>query len=116
MGNLSNEHIPTETTRAEVRSLSAFGITQIDVAAFLDIDVKTLRKHYRRELDTALTSSTFKVANALYKNAVEENNVSAQVFWLKTKGGWKEAKDEPESQDKTININIVNPHANDQPN
>lgn len=94
MANLKNEHIPTEKTRAEVKSLSAFGITQEKVADYLDIALKTLRKHYRRELDTALVSANFKVAQYLYKNAVDNENVSAQIFWLKTKGGWKEEKDE----------------------
>ena len=112
MGNLKNEHIPNEITRSEIKALLAFGITQIEVALYMDMDVKTLRKHYRRELDTALTSANFKVAGALYNNAVNENNVSAQMFWLKTKGGWKEDKEET-SELRPININIVNPHAND---
>lgn len=115
MGNLKNEHIPDEKTRAEISALLAFGITQIDTAAYMGMDVKTLRKHYRKELDTALTSANFKIANALYKNAVDNENVSAQIFWLKTKGGWKEPKDDVEQESsKPITINIVNPHNADQ--
>lgn len=92
MGELNNEHKPTEVTREQIKSLLAFGITQEDVAAYIGIDPKTLRKHYREEIDKALTSANFKVAGALYKNAVDENNIQAQIFWLKTKGGFKETK------------------------
>tara|TARA_R100000687_G_scaffold35786_1_gene29156 strand:- start:114 stop:374 length:261 start_codon:yes stop_codon:yes gene_type:complete len=34
--------------------------------------------------------ATAHVSGALYRNAME-GNVSAQIFWLKAQGGWREA-------------------------
>jgi hypothetical protein len=43
-----------------------------------------------------------KVADALFKNAVNKNNVLAQIFYLKARGGWVESQ--PEVEQQTINI------------
>ena len=45
------EYEPTAEQRALVESASAIGITQADVAEQLKIDEKTLRKHFREELN-----------------------------------------------------------------
>jgi hypothetical protein len=46
------EHIPTVQNRNKVRLLLAMGHTQAKVAAALDVDPKTLRKHYSPELQS----------------------------------------------------------------
>ena len=43
--------MPTADQRSLVESAAAFGITQADIAEQLDIQEKTLRKHFRRELN-----------------------------------------------------------------
>jgi predicted transcriptional regulator len=48
---------PTADQRALVEIASAFGITQAEIANQLKIDEKTLRKHFREELN----SGKFKV-------------------------------------------------------
>lgn len=83
-------HEPTETTRAEVSALAQFGITEADTARYIGIDPKTLRKHYRDELDKAHIKANVKVANALYRQAVDKGNVSAQIFWLKARANWSD--------------------------
>jgi hypothetical protein len=50
---------------------------------------KTLRKHFREELDIGKIQANAKVAGALYQSALD-GNVKAQTFWLKTVGGWQE--------------------------
>jgi predicted transcriptional regulator len=42
---------PTTSDRALVENASAFGIEQREIATQLGIDEKTLRKHFREELD-----------------------------------------------------------------
>jgi hypothetical protein len=56
------------------------------------IDAKTLRKHYREELDTGHIKATAKVAESLFRKATGEGaqSVTAAIFWLKTRGGWRE--------------------------
>lgn len=86
-------HSPSEETRAEVRALSGFGITQDDIARYLDIDPKTLRKHYRDELDTGTTHANAEVARSLHKQATEGGNVAAAIFWMKARAGWREKQE-----------------------
>jgi len=53
---------------------------------------KTLRLHYRAELDTACSKANAKVAGALYKKAIGDGSqsVSAAIFWLKTRAKWRD--------------------------
>jgi hypothetical protein len=73
--------------------MAAYGVPELDVARVLGIDPKTLRKHYRDELDTGHIKATAKVAEFLFKKATTEGTqaVTAAIFWLKTRGGWREA-------------------------
>jgi DNA-binding NarL/FixJ family response regulator len=52
------EYVPTADQRALVENAAAFGITQADIAEQLGIQEKTLRKHFRRELNGANSRST----------------------------------------------------------
>jgi hypothetical protein len=58
----------------------------------IGIDAKTLRKHYRQELDHGHTKANAKVAENLYRKATGEGReaVIAAIFWLKTRARWKE--------------------------
>ena len=73
--------------------MSGFGIPQEEIATFLDIDPKTLRKHFRVELDRGGTEATAKVAQSLFRMATEGNNVAAAIFWMKARAGWREKQD-----------------------
>ena len=82
-------HVPTDKTRAEVAALTSFGNTQAQICSYLDIDDKTLAKYYRRELDTAVTQANAQVAKRLFNKAVAQDDLSAQIFWLKTRARWR---------------------------
>lgn len=82
-------HNPTESSRAQVEALSGYGVRHDEIALYLEIDPKTLRKHYRDQLDKGHIKANVGVARALHKNATE-GNVTAQIFWMKTRCGWKE--------------------------
>jgi hypothetical protein len=84
---------PTPESRRHVMTMAGFGIRQDEIATMLEIDKKTLHKHFRRELDTGMIQANVRVAQALYTNAVTHNNVAAQIWWTKTRMGWKEAQD-----------------------
>lgn len=81
---------PTEEQRRTVRAMSGFGIPQDDIATFLEIEPKTLRKHFRRELDRGMVEATAKVAQSLFQMATTGNNVAAAIFWMKARAGWRE--------------------------
>jgi len=96
---ISKPHEPTEWTRAEVCALTSFGNTQEDIANYLDIHVNTLLKYYRDELDNSVIRANAKVAAKLFKKATEGDDLSAMIFWLKTRARWREK----ENDDKNFN-------------
>lgn len=81
---------PGAEQRRTVRAMAGFGVPQEEIARFLDIDAKTLRKHFRAELDRGSTEATTKVAQSLFRMATEGNNVAAAIFWMKARAGWSE--------------------------
>jgi hypothetical protein len=80
---------PTDEQRRHVLSMTGLGITQEDIATMLQIDHKTLYKYFRRELDTGAIEANMRVAQSLYTNATKHMNVGAQIWWTKTRMGWK---------------------------
>ena len=83
---------PTDKERAQVRTLTAMGIPHTDIAIVLQVSTPTLRRHFRRELDSGAIEANAKVAAALYRAATADRpSVVAQIFWLKVRAGWREA-------------------------
>src|SRR6478735_7043407 len=83
-------HKPDPAQRRQVEALAAYGIPEADISGVVDIDPKTLRKYYRDELDLGATKANAQVAGFLF-SAAKNGNVTAQIFWLKTRASWKEA-------------------------
>ena len=79
-----------------VAALSGFGIPQEGICQLVKdsngkpISRETLNKYFREDLDRGTHEANTKVAGALFKAAVEQNNVGAMIFWLKTRARWKE--------------------------
>jgi hypothetical protein len=89
---MSRPHSPSEKDRKQVDAMAAYGVPETDIARVLGIDAKTLRKHYRDELDTAHVRANTAVAQSLFKKATSDGpqSVTAAIFWLKTRAGWKD--------------------------
>jgi len=86
-------HKPDPASRRQVEAMAAYGIPEIDIARVVGVDPKTLRKHYRDELDMGETKANAQVAGFLF-NSARSGNVTAQIFWLKTRARWKETPTE----------------------
>lgn len=107
------EYQPTDADRQTVIQMARVGIVQEDIAKCIGTDgiaPKTLRKHFRKELDTAALHANSEVANSLYRQAVGKHGVirinadgsqemieapvppvpSAGIWWSKARMGWKE--------------------------
>jgi|KBSMisStaDraftv2_1062788.scaffolds.fasta_scaffold212045_2 hypothetical protein len=82
-------HRPDPAQRRQVEALAAYGIPEADISGVVGIDPKTLRKHYRDELDLGETKANAQVAGFLF-SAAKNGNVTAQIFWLKTRAKWRE--------------------------
>lgn len=85
-------HEPTKATRDTVQLHAMVGTPQEDIARVLGIDAKTLRKHYRDELDLSLAKANAKIGGALFNKAIS-GDTTAQIFWLKTRAGLKERQE-----------------------
>jgi hypothetical protein len=81
---------PTEQQRRTAESLAGCGTPQEDIARLMDIDPKTLRKHFRRELDCGAAKANAQVANTVFKMATSGKCPAASIFWVKTRNGWRE--------------------------
>jgi hypothetical protein len=85
-------HKPDPFHRRQVEAMAGYGVPELSIARVVGIDPKTLRKHYREELDTGQIKATAKVAESLFRKATGDGSqsVTAAIFWLKTRGGWRE--------------------------
>lgn len=90
--------LATDAMREKVRSRAAKGHRQEDIATFIGCDAKTLRKHFRRELDLGMAEANGEIAESLFASA-KAGNVAAQIFLAKTRLNWREcgAADHPVS-------------------
>lgn len=81
---------PTDEQRRLVKVMSGFGIPQQDIASQIGVDAKTLRKHFREELDRGMTEANMRVAQSLFNMATTGGSVAAAIFWMKARAGWRE--------------------------
>jgi len=85
----------TDAVRERVRYLAGVGVRQEDIAKIIGCDPKTLRKRLRDELDRGVAEANATISGHLFA-AAKSGNISAQIFWLKTRANWREGKrDEP---------------------
>ena len=87
-------HRPNLKTRQQVQAWAAVGATQTFMAKQLGISDPTLREHYRTELDSGVCDANATVASKLYELAIG-GNVTACIFWLKTRARWRMTDDNP---------------------
>ena len=83
------EHIPTDEQRRLVESTSGLGLPHEQIAMLVDIDDKTLRKHYRRELDVGKAKANSQIAKTLYQKATAGDTTSL-IWWTKAQMRWSE--------------------------
>jgi hypothetical protein len=86
----------TDAVRERVRHLAGIGLRQDDIAKIIACSSKTLRKRCRDDLDRGVAEANATVSGYLFA-AAKAGNVTAQIFWLKTRAHWQEktAPDHP---------------------
>lgn len=85
-------HEPTKATRDLVQLHTMVGTPQETIASIIGIDPKTLRKHYREELDLAKARANATIGGALF-NKAKSGDTAAMIFWMKSQAGWREKQD-----------------------
>ena len=81
---------PTVDQRRVVEAMTGFGTPEQDIAQSLRIAAKTLRKHFRQELDLGATKANATVAQSAFKMAISGQYPAMTMFWLKCRAGWRE--------------------------
>ncbi len=104
-----NEFKPTDDQRKTITYLAIAGITQDEMAGCIGIDKKTLARHFRSELDTGKNQVTGRAIGKLV-GLIDEGNLGAICFYLKTKCGWKETAitEHLPAQGQTMRDAIIN--------
>lgn len=82
-------HEPTEEKRKLVETSSGFGLPHEQIATLVGIDDKTLRKHYRAELDLGKARANRQIAGKLFQKATSGDTTSL-IWWTKTQMKWSE--------------------------
>jgi hypothetical protein len=112
------QHEPTDENRKLVRSLAAVGTKYEDIALKLKISSDTLVKYYKPELDDGRIDANAAIAQSLFQ-AAKTGNTSAQMFWLKTRAGWKETMQHEvtgaNGSNLGITVEFVKPKPKDEP-
>lgn len=78
-----------------VQGMAAVGVPEDDIAKVLSVAPKTLRKHYRSELELAHIEANAKVSGSLFSIATSRDAegkplpgaVAAGIWWEKTRQG-----------------------------
>jgi hypothetical protein len=82
---------PTSVNRQTVKTLAALGVPQEHIARQVGLrSPKTLRRHFRRELDDGAAEANAKVAQTAYQMATSGKYPWATAFWLKARAGWND--------------------------
>ena len=88
--------VPTKEQRDNVEALAGHGVPPEDICRLvinprtgLPIDDKTLRRHFRSELDSGYVKANDKVVQSLYAQA-SGGNVTAAIWWTKARMGGSE--------------------------
>jgi len=90
---------PDENMRAMVEMWVASGIKYEDICSLIPrgdgepIKIGTLLKCFKQELARGIAKANGKVAVKLFQAAMD-GNITAQIFWLKTRAKWREADTE----------------------
>jgi hypothetical protein len=77
---------PTAEQKRLVKVLSRYGIGQEDIATEVGLlSPKTLRKHFRKELDLGRIGADIKVGKTLYQMASSGKCIGATIYYLNRK-------------------------------
>ena len=107
----------TEEDLQKVEEASGRGLTNQQLADFLGVSLITIRRNrknndlFEHHIRQGRAKALKEVSNALYNNAINENNVQAQIFFLKNRGEegqWSEKNE----QNLQINLSSVLNEAN----
>lgn len=91
-----NEHIPSAENKRLVETSAGLGLPHEQIGALIGIDDKTLRKHYRQELDVGKAKASAQIAKTLF-NKAQGGDTTALIWWTKAQMKWAETQKQEHS-------------------
>lgn len=90
-----------EIDQAQFENLCALQCTRDEICAWFDVTDKTLDRWCKRTYGETFSAvfqkkrgrGVISVRRALYQNATQRGNTTAQIFWLKNHGGMSDVGD-----------------------
>lgn len=102
-----------ESELERLKHYAGLGLNQQELAEVMGISLSTLRRRkkdselFEQHMREGRTKAVSDVANALYINATQENNIQAQIFFLKNRAESGQWVDRQETVNASINLNDV---------
>ena len=93
LGKRSHGPAPTvwgERERSQVMNMAACGIPREIIARIMGISAHHLRGEFEEDLLKGSTLANYAVAKSLFEMATKQGNVTAAIFWTKTRMGWRD--------------------------
>ena len=98
-----------------VKQLAASGMEAKQIAAFFGMSIAELRKKRKvsdmldQAIEVGKARGEARVASKLLSNAIKDNNIIAQIFYLKAKCGWKESDKAQSDDDNKDRVKVYLP-------
>lgn len=103
------EYEPTHEDRAFVENAAAVGIAHTVLSENFGIDPKTLRKHFRTELNSGMLKAHMQVGAGLFNMATkskdEKVRLEASKWYSARQMGWKETVAQEVKLDADLTVN-----------
>ena len=110
MSGRPTTYVPDDSIRERVRSLAAAGATWELIAARIGWTEKVARRKLSADYQRGIDEANTVIAGELFKKA-KAGNMTAIIFWLKTRARWREVHPiEDEDDDgkiETFQIKVV---------
>lgn len=78
---------PTPDQRRDVEAWVRAGCTAVDIGILLNVNERTVRRHFKRELELGRAKLKVALGGKLVKMALEGDK-GALIFWLRTQAKW----------------------------
>ena len=90
------KHEPSDEQRKLVETSAGLGLPHEQIGALVGIDDKTLRLHYRKELDLGKAKASAQIAKTLF-NKAQGGDTTALIWWTKAQMKWAETQKQEHS-------------------
>ena len=96
-------HQRDERIAGEVREMAGMGLSLHDIARVLSISDGVIKKLYQEDMKIGIAVANRTVANSLFRAATADRpNVTACIFWLKSRAGWRDTPDDEKEEDAPV--------------